>query len=326
MAGGRQCAPRSTITPTKTCSADLYSRIKRRVGAHLNEHTARGTWSLPESKQHMNYLELKVVLLNLKEFQDLCQNNTVLIATDNTTVIAYINKEGGMKSGPLCALLWRILTWCSRSLSKPDIQASGSRQAIQTKPDYSHRMVTPPQGLPDNMQEVAQAPDRPVCNQVQQEAGQICVTSTRPPGLGNRCTQPVMGGSGSICLPNSSHLWQSGGEIAGLSMQENHCDCSRLAQHALVLGLGSHVRPNTSDPTNLLTQPFNQTLHRNLSNVNLHTWLLKPQQSRGRASLRQWQHELRLLRWDQPDQSMRQSGPFLQSGASVIRWTLGHHL
>ena len=38
----------------------------------------------------------------------------VLIATDNTTVVAYINKEGGMKSGPLCALLWRILTWCAR--------------------------------------------------------------------------------------------------------------------------------------------------------------------------------------------------------------------
>ena len=29
---------------------------------------------------------------------------------------------------------------------------------------------------------------------------------------------------------------------------------------------------------------------------------------------------------DQPDQSMRQSGPFLQSGASLIRWTSGHPL
>ena len=29
---------------------------------------------------------------------------------------------------------------------------------------------------------------------------------------------------------------------------------------------------------------------------------------------------------DQPDLSMRQSGPFLQSGVSVIRWTSGHHL
>ena len=34
---------------------------------------------------------------------------------------------------------------------------------------------------------------------------------------------------------------------------------------------------------NVVTQPFNQTLHRNLSNLNLHAWLLEPQQSRSRA-------------------------------------------
>ena len=82
-------------------------------GAHLNEFTARGSWSVPESKLHINYLELKAVLLALKEFQSLCVGKIVLVATDNTTVVAYINKEGGMRSGPLCALLWRILTWCS---------------------------------------------------------------------------------------------------------------------------------------------------------------------------------------------------------------------
>ena len=83
-------------------------------GAHLNELTARGTWSLPESKLHINFLELKAVLLALKEFQEICTGKIVLVATDNTTVVSYINKEGGMRSGPLCALLWRILTWCSR--------------------------------------------------------------------------------------------------------------------------------------------------------------------------------------------------------------------
>ena len=56
---------------------------------------ARETWSVPESKLHINHLELKVVFLALKEFQDLCSNNIVLVATDNTTVVAYINKEGG---------------------------------------------------------------------------------------------------------------------------------------------------------------------------------------------------------------------------------------
>ena len=76
---------------------------------------------------------------------------------------------------------------------------------------------------------------------------------------------------------------------------------------------------------NVLTQPFNQIPHRNLTNLNLHAWLLEPQK-KNRASLRQWQQELRLLKEDLPDQSMRQSGPFLQSGASLIRWTSGHHL
>ena len=54
---------------------------------------------------------------------------------------------------------------------------------------------------------------------------------------------------------------------------------------------------------NLVSQPFNQTLYRNLSNLNLHAWLLEPQKSRSSASLRQWQHELRLLKEDQPDPS-----------------------
>ena len=35
VAGGKQCAARSTITPSKTCSANIYRRIKRRVGRSL---------------------------------------------------------------------------------------------------------------------------------------------------------------------------------------------------------------------------------------------------------------------------------------------------
>ena len=102
MAGGKQCSSRSTNVQIFTDAS------KEGWGAHLNERTTRGTWSVPESKLHINHF------LVLKEFQDLCSNNIVLVATDNTTVVAYINKEGGMKSGSLCALLWRILSWCTR--------------------------------------------------------------------------------------------------------------------------------------------------------------------------------------------------------------------
>ena len=83
------------LHPLKHALQIFTDASKEGWGAHLDEHTARGSWSLPESKFHINHLELKAVFLALKEFRTLCCNKTVLIATDNTTVVAYINKEGG---------------------------------------------------------------------------------------------------------------------------------------------------------------------------------------------------------------------------------------
>ena len=42
VAGGKQCSSRSTITPSKTCSANLYRRIKRRVGCSLKRAHCKG--------------------------------------------------------------------------------------------------------------------------------------------------------------------------------------------------------------------------------------------------------------------------------------------
>ena len=85
------------LHPVKHALQIFPEESKEGWGAHLNEHTARGSWSLPESKLYINYLELKAVFLASKEFQDLCSNKIVLVATDNTTVVSYINKEGGMR-------------------------------------------------------------------------------------------------------------------------------------------------------------------------------------------------------------------------------------
>ena len=55
---------------------------------------------------------MKAVFLALQFFQKDCKHNQVLIASDNTSVVAYINKQGGTRSAELCALMWRILTGC----------------------------------------------------------------------------------------------------------------------------------------------------------------------------------------------------------------------
>ena len=200
-----------------------------------------------------NYLELKAVFLALKEFQEFCTHRTVLIATDNTTVVSYINKEGGMRSGPLCALLWRTLTWCSKQqvTQSPTHSRSvecGGGQAIMTGPDHSNRMVPPTRSLSGNLRQLALASNRPICYKIQQETSSICVSSTGSPSSSGGCTQPPLGGARRICLPTDSHLEQSGGETAGYSRYKNHLDRPGVAQHALVLGSGGHVQPGSIEP------------------------------------------------------------------------------
>ena len=132
-------------------------------GTQLNEFIARGTWSLPESKLHINYLELKAVFLDVKEFQKLCMGKMVLIATDNTTV-AYINKEGGMRSGPLCALLWRILTWCTgKQVTLKARHIPGCLNVVAdklSKLGQTIRQTTPSRSFPSPVRQVASASNR----------------------------------------------------------------------------------------------------------------------------------------------------------------------
>ena len=51
----------------------------------------------------------------------------------------------------------------------------------------------------------------------------------------------------------------SGGEVAGLLMQNNHSDCPGVAQHALVLAPSDHVQSDPTEPA-FLAQPVNTAL------------------------------------------------------------------
>ena len=81
-------------------------------GAHSEQASTKSLWSDREKRLHINVLELKAVSLALQKFKDQCQNQTVFVARDNSTVVAYINKQGGTHSAEMCALLWKIMTWC----------------------------------------------------------------------------------------------------------------------------------------------------------------------------------------------------------------------
>ena len=240
------------LHPLKHALQIFTDASKEGWGAHLGEHTARGSWSVPESKLHINFLELKTVFLALKGFQHLCTARIVLVATDNTTVVAYINKEGGMRSGPLCALLWRILTWCTNhQITLKARHIPGHLNVIADKLSRLGQTIQtiPPSGsFPTNMQPMAPAPNRSFCHEVQPQVTSVCLSSTGLPGCSSGCTYSAMGRSGCIRLPTDRHIGQSGGEATGLPVQETHSDCPGVAQHALVLGPGGHVQSGPSQP------------------------------------------------------------------------------
>ena len=258
VAGGTQCASKSTIAPSKTCSADIY---RRRVGSSLKRMHCKGVL-VPSRKQVAHkLLGIKGGLSSPKRVpRPLFKEHSHVSHRQHNSGCLY-QQRGGMKSGSMCALLWRILsrvhqeTGNSQGTSHPRPAERNSRQAIQTWPDHSNRVVPSPRSVLRYMLPVAPAPSGLVCHQIQQQTPTVCVTSSRPPGMGSGCTQPVLGKSGSICLPTSSHLGQSGGEVIGLLMQQDHSDCTRVTQHALVLGSGGNVQsdPSVSAQSGILT-------------------------------------------------------------------------
>ena len=62
-------------------------------GAQLENMTVSVSWTNQEKTLHINVLELKAEFLALKSFQNKIQNK---IATDNTTVASYLNKQGAL--------------------------------------------------------------------------------------------------------------------------------------------------------------------------------------------------------------------------------------
>ena len=208
----------------------------------------------------------------------------------------------------------------SQSPTHPRPAEHGSRQAIPPMSDHPNRMVPPSRDFPSYRQQVAPAQNRPIRHEVQQQVTSVCVTSAGCPGSSSGCTQSPVGGSGCLCLPTSSHLGQSGGEVTGLPLQENHSDCSRMAQHALVLGSCNHVQSDPTEPAQSVDTAFQSDPSQKCDKSK--SPCMAP---RATAIKEQGFSETVAARIEAPQRGLtRSSGPFLQSGATLIRWTSGH--
>ena len=85
------------LVPPPTTLTIFTDASERGWGAHVGLQEFQGTWSEEESALHINILEMRAVRLALLTLNPPPQTS-MLIATDNSTVKSYINKQGGTRS------------------------------------------------------------------------------------------------------------------------------------------------------------------------------------------------------------------------------------
>ncbi len=80
-------------------------------GATCNGQAASGLWTGPRLLWHINCLELWAVHLALRQFRLLLLGKHVLVRTDNTAAVSYINRLGGIRSHRMSQLARHLLLW-----------------------------------------------------------------------------------------------------------------------------------------------------------------------------------------------------------------------
>ncbi|WP_411025337.1 hypothetical protein, partial [Salmonella sp. s55004] len=101
--------PFGELRPLRTITTDasLYG-----WGAFSMEQIFAGVWTSQEAKLHINVLEFEAIIRAVKAMRPIPQGMSLTVFSDNTTAIAYINRQGGTRSHQLCLKAWNFLLWC----------------------------------------------------------------------------------------------------------------------------------------------------------------------------------------------------------------------
>lgn len=81
-------------------------------GAACNGQRVNGWWTTEFQNRHINFLELQAIFLGVKSFAHNRSNCNILIRTDNTTALAYVNKMGSIQHPNLNFLARALWQWC----------------------------------------------------------------------------------------------------------------------------------------------------------------------------------------------------------------------
>ena len=249
----KQGPKRSTFTPTSTRSSAVYRRLKRRFWCSLRRlHSKR---PLVHTRKRLAY-KLAGTQGRLTSPKTV---RAIVLGPDHSGVFrqhdsGLLHKKGGRYEirlslcSPLeTADVVQPEADCIAGQAYSGTPQCHCGQIVPTRSGDTNGMVPPAGVLRPDLQEMAQAGSRSVCDQIQSQASQVCVPCSGSISLESGCSERPLAECGRVCLSPCVSSREGGLQVDGSWLPQSHSYCSRVAKHAMVLGPGQHVGPNSPE-------------------------------------------------------------------------------
>ena len=121
-----------------------------------------------------------------------------MIATDNTTFVAYVNKQGGTHFHALLQLVVDLFLWLqtrghnSSSQTHSGLPQCDSRLVISAEPAHHNRVESPPRDCESDIQTVRNSSSGHVCHSPLHASLPVYVSSSIALSTGDRCPVTVL--------------------------------------------------------------------------------------------------------------------------------------
>ena len=246
-------ATRRVSPPKGTRNTNLYRRLKCRMGfARIHRRALLSTRKTPTHQSFRTEDSFSGSTILQKELQQLSPHSL------RQHLIGVIHQQTGWNkiSSPMRTDLENSYLVPQQQGNTQSKARAGFTQCyrgrpLQEEPDPVNRVVPFSSNIQESLQNMGESPSGPVCNQPEQKAPPLCLSDSRPSGLGSRCPEHPMGKPGCIYL--SSHCRPSQGDtktpVSSMQVNLNH---PRLDVQAMVLGpcgdVSGHTQTTTTYP------------------------------------------------------------------------------
>jgi len=246
----------------------VHRRIHLRVGRSSGGAAISESVVSTRKQLHINVLEMRAIINTLSQCA-LPPQAKILVATDNKTVLAYVNKEGGTKSWYLMkesCVLFRLIMgnqWVVKASYIP-----GSLKVIADQLSRKGQILPTEWSLHrDVIQWLFHKWGTPIvdlfASRYNNKCPVFCVSGSGPSSLGGGRVNPGPRGVECVCVSSSADTPQVSPEVSSNQVLQSHSSRSFLAQTTMVPTVVTTGSGGSSSSSQLAQSAQTTSVHSN---------------------------------------------------------------